>query len=356
MNVTIGGTRQMNEANRERHSWSRRHFLRTILATPCLCALAPSAISLAEEVDPSIVEPSAEEALKAIDAMYRTSAFNATPERLDATRTIQRSVDRLRAAEFDSYFESSREDAAKEEENRAVLRYLNSSFDKVLNELKETKVDDNSVVFWHVYNMGYLIKTPTQTIAVDIRHRRAAELLPYIDFLLVTHNHRDHFTSSLCDAATLAKIPVVSNFLQNDWIVEENERTLEIGDSTIQLKRVDHNKNLIKFVTTFEINCGPRSGDCVVYHVGDACDVNQLTPKEPVDVFIPHLAVGLNVPKAVNETIKPKLTLLSHILELGHLIDKWRWSYDYGYNEVRKCANDTVILPVWGEKIVYSRG
>ena len=335
----------------------RRDFLRMALTAPCLLALAGTEFVYAEDVDPSIVEPTLKEALDAIAAMTRTSAKDVTVDRLDAAHTLQRSVDRLRASEFNDYFKSSPEDAARWENERAILRYLNASFDKALAELKGTTAEENTVVIWHLYNMGYLIKTPTQTIAVDVKHRRALELVPFIDYLLVTHNHRDHYTTALCDALTAAGKPVVSNFIKNDWLTEENEREIEIGDSRIILKRVDHNKtNLINYVTTFEIDCGPRADNCVVYHVGDACDVSQLATKAPVDVFIPHLAVGLNVPKAVNETLKPKLTLLSHILELGHLIDKWRWSYDYGYNQVKRCANDSVILPVWGEKIVYSRG
>ena len=334
----------------------RRDFLRMALATPCLLALTGGGLSFAEDVDPNLVEPTAEEALAAIDAMIRTSATNVTSERLDAAHTLQRSVDRLRASEFGTYFKSSPEEAARWENERAILRYLNASFDKAFAEIKETKAEENTVVFWHLYNMGYIVKTPTQTIAVDVKHRRAPELVPYVDYLLVTHNHNDHFTTAFCDAMTAAGKPVVSNFIKNDWIVEEDEREIEIDDSQIRLKRVDHNKTLIKYVTTFEIDCGPKTDHFVIYHVGDACDVSQLTPKAPVDVFIPHLAVGLNVPKAVNETIKPKRTLLSHILELGHLIDKWRWSYDYGYNQVERCANDSVILPVWGEKFVFSRG
>lgn len=334
----------------------RRDFLRMALASPCLWALANCDLGLAEDVDPNLVEPTAEEADAAISAMIRTSATDVSSERLDAAHTLQRSVDRLRASEFGDYFKSSPEEAARWENERAILRYLNASFDKALGEIRETKAEENTVVFWHLYNMGYVVKTPTQTIAVDIKHRRALELIPFVDYLLVTHNHGDHFTTSFCDAMTAAGKPVVSNFIKNDWLVEEDEREIEIGDSRIRLKRVDHNKTLIKYVTTFEIDCGPKTDHFVVYHVGDACDVSQLTPKAPVDVFIPHLAVGLDVPKAVNETIKPKQTFLSHILELGHLIDKWRWSYDYGYNQVKRCANDSVILPVWGEKIVCSRG
>ena len=331
---------------------TRRAILQLAAASPCLL-FAP--LSFGEDVDPNLVEPTPDETARAIDAMFRTRADHVDQTRRDACATIQRSVDRLRASEFGEYFRSDAETAARWESERAVLRYLNESFDKALKEIAEERVSPNRVVFWHIYNMGYVVKTPTQAFAIDIKHRRAAELLPHIDFLLVTHKHGDHYTDAFCNAVAQAGKPVVASFIENDWTPTVEGRELKFGDCSIRTTQVDHNDTLIKFVTTYEINCGPDSGDCVIYHVGDACRVGQLTPREQVDVFIPHLAVGLDVPKAVNETIKPRITLLSHILELGHLIDKWRWSYQYGYNICEKCANDSVILPVWGEKYVYSR-
>ena len=334
----------------------RRDFLRMALAGTCLWNAVEFDAILAEEIKAGVTEPTLDEVLTAIERMNATSAFNVTSERLEAAATLQRSVDRLRAAEFNEYFQSAPDVATKWENERGILRYLNVSFDKAVQEMRETVVPDGSVAIWHVYNMGVLVKTPTQTFAVDIKHRRALELVPDVEFLLVTHNHGDHFTKAFCDAMTAAGKPVVSNFIKNDWYRPEDDAEVQFGDCHVILKRVDHNKStLINYVTTFEINCGSRAGDCVIYHVGDACDVAQLRPTAPVDVFIPHLAVGLDVPKCVNETIRPKLTLLSHILELGHLIDKWRWSYEYGYDVVKKCANDAVVLPVWGEKFFYAR-
>ncbi|MBQ9372301.1 MAG: hypothetical protein IJU03_08925 [Thermoguttaceae bacterium] len=340
---------------RTEYRLARREFLRIAAVAPCAFGLWESA-ALAEDVKPGVTEPTADEVARAIEAMNSTVATNVTPDRLAAAETLQRSVDRLRAAEFDEYFSSDAETAKRWENERGILKFLDLSFDKILEELRATKVEDGTVVFWHVYNMGYLVKTPTQTFAIDVKHRRAKELVPDVEFLLITHNHGDHFVKNFCDALTEAGKPVVSNFIENDWHTPEDEAERTFGDCSVKMRRVDHNSRLIKFVTTFEINCGPRSGDCVVYHVGDSCNVNQLNPTTPVDVFIPHLAVGLDVPKAVNETIKPKVTLLSHILELGHLIDKWRWSYQYGYDAVEKCHNDSVILPVWGEKYLYRRG
>ena len=334
--------------------FDRREFMRYAIGGACAWAVAPEFETFAEDVKPGVTEPTSEEIEKAIAAMYATRATDVTPERRAAATTLQRSVDRLRAAEFGEYFKSDAQEAKRWENERGILRYLNDAFDKVLREFQTTTVEDGSVALWHVYNMGYLVKTPDAAFAIDIKHRRALELVPLVDFLLVTHNHGDHFTKSFCDAMTDAGKPVVSNFIENKWQAAEDFSETKFGDVAIKMKRVDHNATLVKFVTTYEINCGARSGGKVIYHVGDACNVAQLTPEAQVDIFIPHLAVGLDVPKAVNETLKPKVTLLSHILELGHLIDKWRWSYDYGYAAVEKCHNDSVILPVWGEKYVYS--
>lgn len=333
---------------------NRRVFLQRALSLPFLPLLAER-VGFAEEPKPGIVEPTADEAKAAIEAMFATNATNVTPERLAACATIQRSVDRLRAAEFASYFSADAQAAREFEEERAVLRFLNASFDKAIREIRETQVQEGTVVFWHIYNMGYVVKTPTQTFAIDVKHRRADELVPLIDFLLITHKHGDHYVQPFCEAVADAGKPVVTNFLDDEWTTPAEGRDYVFGDCSVKARLVDHNATLLKFVTTYEIDCGPKSGNVVVFHVGDACSVNQIKADEQVDVFIPHLAVGLDVPKAVNETLKPKTMLLSHILELGHLIDQWRWSYEHGYNVVKKCANDSVILPMWGEKITYSR-
>jgi hypothetical protein len=53
--------------------------------------------------------------------------------------------------------------------------------------------------------------------------------------------------------------------------------------------------------------------------------------------------------------INPKEVLMSHILELGHSITKWRWSSEYGINECEKLNRERVYLPVWGEKIALRK-
>ncbi len=340
----------------QRGAATRREFLKNAalwggaLAASGVCPLDLRRALGAEFTDGP--EPTADEIDAAIRVLSETAGPKWSNERKAAAITIQRSVDRLEAKDFNDYFNGSAENAARWVKERGVLRFLDAGFDKILREVPTTEVAEGTVVFWQIYNMGYVVKTPTQTFAVDVRHRRAAELEPLVDFTLITHNHGDHFTRSFCEAMEAAGKPVVSNFFDNRWKTGSNGGEYEFGDAKIRVNLVDHNAKLRRFVSTYEIDCGAASGNRVVYHVGDACDVAQLATEKPVDVFVPHLAVGLDVPKAVNETLKPKLTLLSHILELSHGIDKWRWSYKYAWGICAKCASDSVLLPVWGEKIV----
>ena len=92
----------------------------------------------------------------------------------------------------------------------------------------------------------------------------------------------------------------------------------------------------------------------VILFSGDAYNYEQLNPSGKIDLFVPHLAVGLNMPKAI-EKINPSEVLMSHILELGHSITQWRWSYEYGINECEKLEREGVYLPVWGEMIRLKR-
>ena len=48
-----------------------------------------------------------------------------------------------------------------------------------------------------------------------------------------------------------------------------------------------------------------------------------------------HPRVGLKVPEA-QKILHPKLTLISHLHELHHPYNKWRWPYSVGFEEIDK--------------------
>lgn len=71
-----------------------------------------------------------------------------------------------------------------------------------------------------------------------------------------------------------------------------------------------------------------------LYHILET-PVPTLRCSRPPDAFIPHFAVDQS---AQMKKIKPKAILLSHILELGHEIGKWRWPISLRLKIANKCG------------------
>lgn len=290
----------------------------------------------------------------------KTSYTLRDSKRVLAMDRMQAFADFCENTEFKKYMacEESQEAAM---ENGSILLFYRKSLDKVLEEVKTEKVAEGKVVMWQLYNMGYVVKTPTHTFGIDLKHKYATRFVPYIEFLLVTHQHDDHYGQDLLDAMANAGKPVYSNFVDNAYKITGAGTVQLTGDLKAEVAIVDHNKTDLKnFVVTYRIDCGADTKNCVVYHVGDACDEGQLNPTLPVDVFIPHLANNLDMPKAV-KAIKPEVVLLSHILEMEHPTTWYRWSYQYGIKCCEELEQDAELkyekayLPVWGEKITYSK-
>ena len=285
----------------------------------------------------------------------KTSCRQLTPERREAMKEMQTYADNFTHTQFNEYLATP---AGSEQERNfeqlGLMKYYNMALDKLLAEIPATKVKKGEVAVWQLYNMGYVIKPKPQCFGIDLYHKHAEKLVPMIDFLLITHNHGDHHDKHLVAEMEKQGKPVYSNFLNNGHKVTTGD-SFTTGDISVKVTTVDHNATLKNFVNTYEVNCyaGKRK-DYVMFFTGDAHNYQQLNPTDKVDVFIPHLAVGLNMTEAVKK-INPTEVLMSHILELGHAITKWRWSYEYGINECEKLQRPGVYLPVWGEKIVLRR-
>ena len=285
----------------------------------------------------------------------KTSCRVLTAERRAAMAEMQTYVETFTHTLFSEYLKApANSDKVEGIEQWGLMKYYNMALDKLLAEIPATKVRKGEVVVWQLYNMGYVVKTQTQCFGIDLYHKYAEKLAPMIDFLLITHNHGDHQWKPLIAELERQGKAVYSNFLENGHKVTTGDE-LTVGNISIKVTTVDHNKTLTNFVNTYEVNCYAKKGkDYMMFFTGDAHNYEQLNPSGKVDVFIPHLAVGLNMAEAVKK-INPKEVLMSHILELGHAINKWRWSYQYGINECEKLQREGVYLPVWGEKIVLKR-
>lgn len=300
-----------------------------------------------------------EEVCETLFKIWETSLFEASDERINLLEKTMEYSDACEIGAYSLYTNTKLPFMADTLKNAQPILYMHdAAFQKVFDEMKSTKVEDGEVALWLVYNMGYIVKTSKACFAIDLKHRRAPEMAPFIDFLLITHKHGDHYDPQLCAKMTELGKPVVSNFYSEKYMAKEPS-LFNFGEISVKTLTVDHNKNLLKFVTTFEIDCGNSAGNFVIYHVGDAHNYAQLKPSKPVDVFIPHVSVGLNIPKCVDETIKPKNTLISHLLELGHHRKRedgyYRVPWIRGFKIISEINSPNVYMPFWGEKFLLKK-
>ena len=245
------------------------------------------------------------------------------------------------------------EEVARSIENQPILYFYEAAFDKVRRELETTTVAPDAALLWHVYNMGYIVKTEKVCFALDLHHRRSEELIPMLDFIVVTHDHTDHKTARLLDSFAKTGKPIVSNFYPHTEY-SATPRTLTLGNVTLHTCITDHNRKLLNFVQPCEIEIPGKSGKIVIFTGGDTFDPMQFRMHNPeVDVFIVHPRVGLIVTEA-QKIVNPRLTLISHLLEMHHYFNQWRWSYDVGFDELEKSrsAGRTAVIPMWGDRIV----
>lgn len=286
---------------------------------------------------------------------HQTSYKEITAERRAAMNEMQKYADSFTHTLFNEYLGTT---AGTEKEQAlegwGLMQFYNMALEKLLQEIPATKVKNGQVVMWQLYNMGYVVKTDKQCFGIDLYHKHADKLAPMIDFMLITHNHGDHYSKALVEKLERDGKAVYSNFRDNGHKVKTGD-DFTVGNISIKVTTVDHNATLKSFVNTYEVNCYDAKGkDYVIFFTGDAHNYEQLNPTGKVNLFVPHLAVGLNMAKAV-EKIAPTEVLMSHILELGHSITKWRWSYEYGIAECEKLEREGVYLPVWGEMIRLKR-
>ena len=305
-----------------------------------------------------IVKPTDEELESAIRTLEETTMFD-DEQRLPAMRVVQRAIDRMLG-------DLSCRDAIRESAPAArvaatlakfpVMRWYDRAFDRVLEQIKGTKVEGDKPAIWYIYNMGIVVKTKSSTFGIDICHRKAPRLVNLLDFILTTHNHPDHYNMLLLRAMMAEQKPVLSNFmLAWNWYCRDMEKTFKIKDVTIHCTAADHNKSLPWAVTTFEVVCGEGPDAYTIFHSGDCCRHDHLKPKGKPDVYFGHCAIGLSFMKAAQETMPAKMFVPLHHQELGHLGGRWRCVgfADSPLPSVRALreAGYKSAMPVWGDRV-----
>ena len=305
-----------------------------------------------------------QEAVQTMNQFRKTSPLLLDNQRLNFLNKFQTYSDSLENTTFKEYLASTGETPVQMENRIPILYFYREAFDKVLDEVKNSKVKKGNALVWMLYNMGFVVKTPSGCFGIDIDHRLAEQLEPYLDFLCITHNHGDHYNVGLMEAMTNHGKPVLSNFYKKSVeYVSTAPARYKIVNFTIRTDLSDHlaNPDFPDFVTMFRLDCGEDAGNFSLLHCGDS----GFNPDHFKNVQGPVNMVVLRwgAPRESNilgtgeGQVKPGYAVLSHLIELRHR------PYPHGQASITKTLEhlpgvkcENTILPFWGEKMRWENG
>lgn len=305
-----------------------------------------------------------QKAAQTMEQFSKTSPFLLNEERLALWNKIETYSNSLDNAVFKEYLNSPEGKAVVMEDTIPIVSFYRKGFDKVLHEVKHTKVKQGSTLIWLVYNMGFVVKTPSGCFGIDIDHRLAEQLEPYLDFLFISHNHRDHYDPKLLEAMHKKGKPILSNFYEKDQrYLSTIPANYKIGNFTIRTDLSDHlaDPKFPDFVTTFRIDCGEDSGDFSMLHCGDS-GFNPSHFKNmqgPVSMVVLRWGATRenNILGTGEGQVETHYAILSHLIELRHK------PYPHGQASITKTLEhlptvkcENTILPFWGEKLTWKNG
>lgn len=167
-------------------------------------------------------------------------AFKRSAELLEASKggdfNDKMRMHGLRIFEYPLHIDNYNKDTAPEDVRtykEIVCEHYIAVRDRVLAEVAAAKIPKGELRLWLIYNMGYIIKGPNHTVAIDITANplfydfdgRARtpdrnnvvwhpkdwkRLVELVDVLFVTHPHLDHYCAAGVEAFIAAGKPVVS--------------------------------------------------------------------------------------------------------------------------------------------------
>lgn len=292
-----------------------------------------------------------------------TSPLTVDQTRKETLDGIQKLADACTNTAFKNLLASDANKYALTVKYDPILSAYDAAFDRVLAALKGGHPAAGETIIWQLYNMGYVIQTPTANFGIDLYHYRAAEMAPYLDFVCSTHTHQDHKSDALQDAMFKAGKPVLSNYYtpeKNYSYTSEVAKDYELAGCKLHTFITKHNNGTNNVpVTVFQIDCGSNAGGLVLMHSGDSNFIaSEFDVTKPINVYIPRYAPNaLTENQVIGQVFTPDYVLLSHVLELSHKdISDSRWSFELALERASKLNCDKTYVPFWGEKLVWKNG
>jgi L-ascorbate metabolism protein UlaG (beta-lactamase superfamily) len=270
-----------------------------------------------------------------------------------------------------------------------VKKFFHARMETALKELETTRGESGARI-WKLYNMGFIVRTKTATIAFDLvrgdsaRNREfalPADLMNHFvdqcDALFISHRHGDHVDEGVAQRFVEQGKPVVAppqvwagkpihTSLTHLKREAHTEQALPIQKGKRELKvvvfpghqEVEQIENNVSLVITPEGLSFAHLGDQIneAPFLADYPWIDEVARHHHVDVLLP--------PCWTNEILRiangfhPELILPGHENELGHPIDDrvpfWGDSefLQLTYPELKRSAYRVIVM-TWGESIRY---
>ena len=255
---------------------------------------------------------------------------------------------------------------------KAFLSYMKNINVNLLTELQKTKPSGNEIRFFRFYNHGFIVKTPTVTVGIDLVRGGKAEnyfisdtlmrsIVEQCDILFITHAHGDHADISVvkmfCEQGKNVIVP--------DEIWKEMPPQLKIlrGAEMIgeSIRIPDRNVSLTVRVYPGHQNPLPNNVYIITFpegqtvlHTGDQDYTDDLVAKisgsAKVDVLLVQCWM-MPMDKFV-AGINPALVISGHENEMGHTIDH-REAYWLTFLRMANIKVPYVVM-AWGESYTVS--
>jgi len=262
-------------------------------------------------------------------------------------------------------------------ERHAVQEFFHSRMKHVLKELAETHVEMGAMI-WKLYNHGFIVRTPTVSIAFDLVRGYSAkaegfpipdalleQIVHHCDVLFISHRHRDHADEHVAQAFLDLGKPVVAppevwkgkpihekiTHLKRD-VSNAQELSIRDGEQTLRVvlypghqgKSIDNN---VPLVFTPEGMSFSQTGD--QSNIEDFAWIDKVSQDYSVDVLMPNCWTT-DIARMI-DGFDPGLVITGHENELGHSVDH-REPYWMTYDLLRDSVAPFVML-TWGESFHY---
>ena len=270
---------------------------------------------------------------------------------------------------------------------KPVQDFFHSRIDLVIKELENTKVD-HGVRIWKLYNMAFIARTKSVTIAFDLvsgitsgsenfamTHTQLEHLVKQCDVLLITHRHQDHAEKEIVQRFIESGKPVVApeQAFINDPVFSQINHPERSFERIQELKLQQNNLELVVLpghqMKATDNNCYlvTTPEGITIGHIGDQINegdfisdyewIDKVSSKYKVEILISNC--WTNDIYRIVKGFDPQLVMPGHELELGHPVwDRVPYWGDEQYLELNysklKGSKYPVVVTIWGESFHYS--